>query len=353
MIEISKDFEFDLQYDLRKIGEPEKILFFDIETTGLSAYSSVLYLIGTGYFSNGKFHFRQWLSESLRDEADMLKAFFRYAASFDTLLHFNGETFDIRYLEDVAKQYSIPCPLCDMDSFDILKKIRKRKELFGLENYRQKTVEKFLGIQREDRYSGGELISVYEDFTETKDENEKRFLLLHNEDDLKGMPSILPVLLYLDAVDTDESEIMLTDCYFNRPANRLTAVMKFPYAFPKELQFDTEEGISLDFKDHEIVFEITAYTGTLKFFYPNYRDYYYLPKEDTAIHRKLAAFVEKEFRQPAKAETCYTKAEGSFLPALKGTSLPVFCTELKADKKYVSYSENMLKPYLLDVMKNI
>ena len=45
MKEITKIFKNNIKYDLSKIGNPEKVLFFDIETTGLSPKNSKLYLI--------------------------------------------------------------------------------------------------------------------------------------------------------------------------------------------------------------------------------------------------------------------------------------------------------------------
>ena len=39
---------------------------------------------------------------------------------------------------------------------------------------------------------------MYEDYLTTRDEELCRLLLLHNEEDLKGMPLILPILSYPD-----------------------------------------------------------------------------------------------------------------------------------------------------------
>ena len=55
-----------------------------------------------------------------------------------------------------------------------------------------------MGVCREDKYNGGQLIEVYKDYLATRDEFLYNLLILHNEDDLKGMPSILPVLYYHD-----------------------------------------------------------------------------------------------------------------------------------------------------------
>ena len=44
MKEITKIFKNNIKYDLSKIGNPKRVLFFDIETTGLSPKNSKLYL---------------------------------------------------------------------------------------------------------------------------------------------------------------------------------------------------------------------------------------------------------------------------------------------------------------------
>ncbi len=66
-------------------------------------------------------------------------------------------------------------------------------------------------------------------------------------------------------------------------------------------------------------------TDTLKFFYADYRNYYYLPYEDTAMHKSVAAYVDAECKVKATKETCYTKKYAAFimLPAYSG-DMPVF-----------------------------
>ncbi len=51
----------------------------------------------------------------------------------------------------------------------------------------------------------------------------------------------------------------------------------------------------------------------MKYFYSNYKDYYYLPKEDVAIHKSVASFVEKDYRRQASARNCYTRKQSSYL----------------------------------------
>lgn len=325
MIRIQKSPELNITYDLSRIGAAERLLFFDIETTGLSAYDASVYLIGCLYTENGRWQFRQWLSESLSDELPMLREFFDFAALFDTLVHFNGDTFDIGFLEATAAQYTLPSPLKSMRSFDILKAVRRYKNLFQLPNLKQKSIEVFLGIDREDRYSGGELISVYNDYQYDRREDLRKLLLIHNEEDVIGMSGLLPILSYPDFVCSFPENAGLPETYANRSGSRLTvsfAVEGSP--FPKPLSVTADCGISLHFHADRFEADLPVFSGSLKYFYPNYKDYYYLPKEDCAIHRKLAQFVDKQFREPANKDNCYTRMEGRFLPAIPGTDAPVF-----------------------------
>ena len=68
---------------------------------------------------------------------------------------------------------------------------------------KQKAIEQFLGVEREDIYSGGQLIEVYQDYLSSQDQALLDLLLLHNADDLRGMPGILPILNYPDYLEHD------------------------------------------------------------------------------------------------------------------------------------------------------
>ena len=81
---------------------------------------------------------------------------------------------------------------------------------------------------------------------------------------------------------------------------------------------------------------IPLYEGELKYFYDNYKDYFYLPEEDMAIHKSVATFVDKQYRERAKASNCYTRKKGTYLPQLTTIMSPTFKLEHK-DK--VSYFE--------------
>ena len=88
---------------------------------------------------------------------------------------------------------------------------------------------------------------------------------------------------------------------------------------------------------------IRVYKGTLKYYYPNYKDYYYLIYEDTAIHKSVGEFVDKDARIKATKETCYTKKDGTFLPQPADIWVPEFKTSCK-DKTGSSKSGKTASP---------
>ena len=341
------------EYPLSLLGDRDKTLFFDIETTGLSAHSSCLYLIGCMAYEQGEFVITQFLSESLSQELTVLRAFFDYAKNFDTLISFNGDTFDIPYLNTSAAQYHLASPLPEMKSIDIFKRIRKHKKLMGLENCRLKTIEQFLGTYREDPFSGGELIQVYEEFTKTGDERLKETLLLHNFEDIEGMLTLLPTLSYDDALTSPEDILSLQESYTSRSGRTYYTSFRSTVSFPVEVCYRTEDGFILLFSGNELKAEIPVYYGTLKYFYPDWKQYYYLPAEDMAVHKKLAQFVDKDHRVPATKETAFTRYTGLFARQPHKMNAPVFKEALNASECYVSLNEETLLSYLSCIFKGL
>ena len=60
----------------------EELIFFDIETTGLSPDTSALYLIGALYFKDKQWHAIQWFADNYQSEAHLLDAFFHFLKDF-------------------------------------------------------------------------------------------------------------------------------------------------------------------------------------------------------------------------------------------------------------------------------
>ena len=174
----------------------EDALLYDIETTGLNPKASQLYLLGVLLFHKENSELIQYFAESVLDEEEILEQFFQLCQTKKVLISFNGEGFDNRFIETMAKSYGkLPLHL-NLKQLDLFKLIRKRKRFYGLESCSLKSCERFLGIHREDRCSGGELISVYQEYLQDKGNEKKNMLLLHNREDIQNLPALFSFLAY-------------------------------------------------------------------------------------------------------------------------------------------------------------
>ena len=115
----------------------EQVLFFDIETTGFAHKNSQIYLIGCLYFKDNIPCIRQFFANHMGEETEILTAFFDFSKTFHTLIHFNGNGFDIPYLLGKCEFFQIPGNFSAFTQHDIYKLITPYKKLFGLPNLKQ------------------------------------------------------------------------------------------------------------------------------------------------------------------------------------------------------------------------
>jgi len=346
MITVKKIIDLPDTYPLERLGKLEELLFFDIETTGFSGDYSNLYLIGCTYHRDGAWHLLQWFADTADSETELLESFFHFLKQFTTVVHFNGDGFDIPYLLKRCQALKLPYDFSGITSIDIYKRIKPYRKLLKLENLKQKSIERFLGIHREDQYNGGQLIEVYKDYLTTHEDKLYDMLMLHNREDLEGMPLILPILNYPDFLEHDFTlaDTTLTENTADQTQEHptLVATLKSPYAIPVAFNCSCESTfISVNCCGNQLTLTIPLFQGTLKYFYPNYKDYYYLIYEDTAVHKSIGDFVDKSARKKATAQTCYSKRCGIFLPQLSTIWEPALKENYKDKLTYAEYTPEL------------
>lgn len=342
-------YEFEKQY------KDTDLLFFDIETTGFSAKTTVLYLIGCVYCQSGEWYSIQWFADDNTSEKNMLVSFFEFLKGYKLLIHFNGDGFDIPYILRKCEQHGLDYNFSSIESFDIYKKVSPIKKFLKLENLKQKTIEKFLDIPREDAYSGGELIQIYGNYLRSRyaktDQSEEllSLLLLHNQEDIENLLLVTEILYYADIFSND-----LYVSYADLAEEELILSIHLKSELPKRISFGNDNFYFLAFRENATL-KVKLYKNELKFFYDNYKDYYYLPQEDTAIHKSVAFYVDKDFRTKAKAATCYSKKTGSFVPQFHEIVSPYFKIDYFDKVTYVETTNDFLndRPLLGHYAKHI
>lgn len=182
-----------LPRDINKIIKNKKYCFFDIETTGFSRFKSKVMLIGILFPTPNGSKIIQFFANNLNNEKELLIKFISFINNFDFLISFNGDTFDIPFLNSRLKFNSIDYVLSKDNNIDFLKVVRKNKNILDLNNCKLKTVEQELGINRKDMIDGKESIDLYYKYTKTKDNALKSIILGHNYDDIYYLPKLLNI----------------------------------------------------------------------------------------------------------------------------------------------------------------
>ena len=315
-------------------------IFFDIETTGFAAKNTHLYMIGVLYVcpNTNTFNTIQWFLDDYNDEEKIISSFFEFTKNYSILMHFNGKGFDIPYLEAKAETYNIHFNFDSYEHIDLYKIASKIKHLFKTENIKLKTLEQFFDLHRDDEFSGKELISVYDEYMKTKDARLKNFLILHNFEDLKGMLTVINLLAYNNVF---QGKYNYKNIEFDKDNLEIIFHLELNSPIIKRISYAIDN-IYMTAYDNKLKILIKLYKGTLKFFYNDYKDYYYLPQEDVAIHKSLASFVNKEFRQKAKASNCYSKKDGYFIPQYHIIKTPCFYENYKDKISYFEINEDLL-----------
>lgn len=168
-----------------------KLLFLDTETTGLSGGAGTLaFEIGLGFMDDRGMVIRQYVMRDYGEESAMLAEIASLLPRFDTLVTFNGKSFDIPLLESRMVMHRIRVHLTDWPHLDLLHACRRvyklrlgRCSLSALE-------EAVLGESRTDDLPGAQVPQRYFDYLRTREFALLEDVLRHNRQDVESLASL-------------------------------------------------------------------------------------------------------------------------------------------------------------------
>lgn len=346
---------------------PAQTLFFDIETTGLSPKNSVVFLIGTIHQENNHWILTQYMLEHAQEEAQLLSAFFEDIKSFSFLIHFNGSSFDLPYLKKKADSYQIPSFPESIVSIDLYQRLRALRQLPQMDRMNQISLEQLAGWSRTDTLTGKHMIALFRSFDKTQDPELLRLMMLHNHDDLLGMTHLLPLASYLLFFDGQIASV--ASCRREEGSASPTLVIQFtltePLPQPLAVSFPASQSdttasdcfFNLEAESSSATLRLTGFSEELKYFFPDYKNYYYLPLEDQAMHKSVASYIDREYRIPAKPSTCYTRKSDCFYWQPSALLQPAFYRSFGEKDCWFSYQEMytanpaLLLPFLQSLLR--
>lgn len=168
----------------------DRLLYLDVETTGLAGGTGTYaFLVGVGFFRQGRFAVRQYFMRDLDEEPALLAALAELLPSFDGVVTYNGRGFDVPLLETRFILGRLPWPnLWQLDLLPFARRLWRHR----LPDCRLPTIEaRVLGVERDDDVPGGLIPSLYFDYLRRRYPGELPRVFAHNRDDLLSMAALV------------------------------------------------------------------------------------------------------------------------------------------------------------------
>lgn len=250
LFRLSHDVEFE-ELDL------STALFLDLETTGLAGGTgTVPFLVGLGYFRNGRYNVGQYFLGELAEEERMIRdlgRFFR-EMEFRSLVTYNGKAFDLPLLETRFIMHREALPLSRLPHLDLLytaRRLWKHKHdncrLFHL-------AQQIVLADRDEDIPSAEIPFRYFDYLRNGDFSLIEPILYHNQEDIL---SLLGLVISAAVMFAEDGEIDALDMFGVGKVYESHGDMEKSAAFyeralagdlPEEIEVAVKQKLSTHFK---------------------------------------------------------------------------------------------------------
>ncbi len=275
-------------------------LFYDIETTGSRRDKAQIYLIGMIWEEHEHWKGLQLLCDKPEEEPELLRRFCLQLKKHTVSVQYYGNRFDQPFLEERLQFHGIPSPFVARPSMDLYEILLPYKKGLSLSNFKQSTLEHLLAIPSRHHPDGRKCMQIYQAALLSPKGAYTDALLGHNEEDLLGMIHLLKLLplLQLSTPSFSVTEIRFEGDWLEFGLS-LQDSLPVKYCTQSPLfSFSAEKSAGL--------FKIPAVSGEIRNYYKNYKDYDYLPEEDTAIPCSISGTFPRSQKKKATPTTCYT-----------------------------------------------
>ncbi len=178
----------------------------------------------------------------------------------------------------------------------------------------------------------------------------RTMLLSHNSADVAGLVAMTDILMWKDLFQADLSVYRAqANTYHDADGEPQQELIMYARAenVPEDIHVPAGtaslDGCYCAFSGNKVVLKVPIFSGKLHYYYANYKDYYYLPELDQAIHKSIASYVDPKHREQARADNCYTGKVGSFLPEWTKLHTPVFLEHYRDKTAWFEFKPEMKK----------
>lgn len=170
-------------------SKPEEFAFIDTETTGLAGGSGTYaFMVGAGRYDQDGFRLAQFFMRDPADEPALLAALEEFLAPCQTLVSFNGKSYDLPLLQARYVTNNVPFPWGDTAHLDLLHLARRL--------WRQRLPSRALGYLEEhvlgqtrtrDDTPGWMIPQLYFDYLRSGDARPLKGVFYHNAMDILSL----------------------------------------------------------------------------------------------------------------------------------------------------------------------
>ncbi|HYO81647.1 MAG TPA: ribonuclease H-like domain-containing protein, partial [Bryobacteraceae bacterium] len=172
-----------------------KWAFLDTETTGLAGGAGTYaFLIGVGRITPEGFRLKQFFMREPAEEASLLHALSEHLSEFDTLITYNGRTYDQPLLETRYRMARRRPPFASLEHLDLLFGARRLWKL-RFDSCRLVDLEnQILGVERQGDLPGDMIPYVYFEYLRTREVDRVAPILHHNALDILTLACLTAIV---------------------------------------------------------------------------------------------------------------------------------------------------------------
>ncbi len=184
------------QLDVSQSPDVNELLVLDLETTGLGRGNTLAFLIGLGYFEDGKYVVEQIFLPEPDAELNSFDRLIELLESHSVLVTFNGKSFDIPVLESRLLYHRIWLNLREKEHIDLLHMARRLWKntlpscaLESLEYY-------VMGVLRDPEFDidGGLIPQAYGEYLMSGDVEPLLKIVKHNQLDILYTMALMVII---------------------------------------------------------------------------------------------------------------------------------------------------------------
>lgn len=208
---------------------PEKLLFFDTETTGLAGGTGTIpFMLGFGYFMEDTFKVKIFILNDLDKEDELLNEVDRFLLALkpSAVVTYNGKTFDYPLMEARYILQRKRFPLLKLPHLDFLFPARTLWKYTYPSRKLGHLGDLLLGISRDEDIESSQIPAIYFNYLRSRSIETIREIVDHNALDLLGLAGLLLLgIKYLEDISftRDEGEILGTARLYEKNGDLETA----------------------------------------------------------------------------------------------------------------------------------